>query len=285
MAYYLQDGKRVRHLTGGLGPIPPDETRPPGIVGLRRAAAAPSVVGLRRDRERHVIVGQRRLLGGGRSRPSTCLSCWGLSGGRIVDKRDPKPDELTKVDGKQVHQDCALALNAMRDAAYRDGIRLPLLGLQSGYRSSQQQTKLFAAALVKYGSKAKARKWVAPPGESAHESGCAFDLYLGEKMGTKPDQIRRLEATKAYQWLKVNAPKFGLAPYKAEPWHWECDAECKANARAKWGGLANRARSTASHAVDVVQANPVKSGLGIGAVIALAVGAFLLTRPPSRAAA
>jgi peptidoglycan hydrolase-like protein with peptidoglycan-binding domain len=38
----------------------------------------------------------------------------------------------------------------------------------SGYRPAWYQKRLFDAAVIKYGSEAEARKWVAPPGKSRH---------------------------------------------------------------------------------------------------------------------
>jgi hypothetical protein len=46
----------------------------------------------------------------------------------------------------------------------------------SAYRSTEKQARLFAEAVQKYGSEAAARKHVAPPGSSKHESGTALDI-------------------------------------------------------------------------------------------------------------
>jgi len=46
----------------------------------------------------------------------------------------------------------------------------------SGYREPAKQQALWEAALIKYGSEAAARKWVAPPGKSKHEVGIAADI-------------------------------------------------------------------------------------------------------------
>lgn len=278
MAYYLYDQRHVRHLTGGLRM--PHESD--AIVGLRRSR--PMGPGPGAPRRGDAIIGLRPKRSGVVGLRHLGCGCDGLAGGRIVDKSDPAESDISKVDGKPLQSDCAAALRAMQDAAYRDGIRSPLLALQSGYRAGKLQEKLFAKAVKKYGSVAKARKWVAPPGESAHQSGCALDLFLGIPMGTSPEKIRALRGTKAYAWLVKNAPRFGFAPYDAEPWHWECDAECRAQARAKWGGTANRAKMAASHAVDIAKANPVKSGLGVAAAIGIVLGGLFLMRS-SRAAA
>lgn len=82
--------------------------------------------------------------------------------------------------------------------------------ITSGYRSIAEQDKLWQAALLKYGSVEEARKWVAPPGNSAHNSGNAADL----KFNT-PD---------AKDWAHQMAPMFGLKfPLANEPWHIQID--------------------------------------------------------------
>ena len=92
-------------------------------------------------------------------------------------------------------------------------------GLQvySGYRSPELQARLYQNALKKYGSEAKARKWVAPPGRSKHNYGQAADLKWN---GTRIDQLP--EDHPVRQWLPKNAARFGLAlPMSWEPWQVE----------------------------------------------------------------
>ncbi len=107
-------------------------------------------------------------------------------GGRIQDKRDPDPTDLVTIRGfggkrLQLHQLAAKAYDALVHSARQDGIQEPLLLANSGYRSTRRQAELFRAAVVRYGSEREARKWVAPPGKSAHHAGRAIDFYLGEK--------------------------------------------------------------------------------------------------------
>lgn len=98
------------------------------------------------------------------------------------------------------------ALAAMLDNAppeVKDQFRI-----MSGARSNQRQAELYAAALKKYGSPERARKWVAPPGRSMHNKGVASDLtYLNPA---------------AKKWAHENAQKYGLNfPMSHEPWHIE----------------------------------------------------------------
>lgn len=145
-------------------------------------------------------------------------------GGRITNKRDPAPADLVVVTGYRgkrirLHRLAAEAWRTMVAAARADGIVHPLLLPTSGYRSSQTQARLWRRALNRYGSPRVARKWVAPPGGSAHQSGRAIDLWLG--FGISSKNVRRMRQTRAYKWLVNNAERFGFYPYQREPWHWE----------------------------------------------------------------
>jgi len=107
----------------------------------------------------------------------------------------------------------ATNLAAMMDDA-PPGIREGL-GLTSGYRSEEVQAGLWAEALRKYGSEAEARKWVAPPGNSYHNSGQAVDLaWNGGAFVDAPKEVR--------DWVHANAAKYGMYfPMGHEPWHIE----------------------------------------------------------------
>jgi D-alanyl-D-alanine carboxypeptidase/N-acetylmuramoyl-L-alanine amidase len=145
-------------------------------------------------------------------------------GGRIQNKTDPSPGDIERVigvGGKTIalHRHAAAAWKALVEAARADGIAKPLLLIVSGYRSSARQKQLWEAALRKYGSREQARKWVAPPGGSAHQSGRAIDFHLGGKNSSA--NVAQLRTLPAYKWLAANARRFGFYPYSAEPWHWE----------------------------------------------------------------
>ena len=90
----------------------------------------------------------------------------------------------------------------------------PGLQVYSGYRSPERQAELYANALAKYGSPEAARKWVAPPGKSQHNSGNAADLkFNGARLTADSD---------AGRWVAENAAKYGLAvPMSWEPWQVE----------------------------------------------------------------
>ena len=89
------------------------------------------------------------------------------------------------------------------EAAGADGVELRVT---SGWRSAAHQQELYDAAIAKYGSPAKARRWVLPPGESNHVKGLAVDV--GPESGAR--------------WLEEHGVRFGLCRrYDNEPWHFE----------------------------------------------------------------
>ena len=70
----------------------------------------------------------------------------------------------------------------------------PNIRINSGYRSPSQQASLYAA---------KGGVGVARPGQSPHQLGKAADIGPSSQYG----------------WIAANAPKYGLAADKNEPWH------------------------------------------------------------------
>jgi LAS superfamily LD-carboxypeptidase LdcB len=150
-------------------------------------------------------------------------------GGRITDKSDPDAADIVTVIGYKgkpipLHRAAANAWIALIDAARIDGLAEPLLLPVSGYRSRARQQKIWDRAMAKYGSERAARKWVAPPGKSAHQSGRAVDCYLGTAVGS--EHVNRQRRTAAWAWLVEHAEQFGFYPYEAEPWHWEYNPRC-----------------------------------------------------------
>lgn len=99
------------------------------------------------------------------------------------------------------------------------------LFVQSAFRSDAYQRMLWLRAVVRYGSPARARKWVAPPGRSNHGPrvygyGVAVDFGMpgvravsGRWPASKMAVMRRLGA------------RYGLVnPMSWENWHWELPA-------------------------------------------------------------
>ncbi len=117
------------------------------------------------------------------------------------------------------------------------------LGVLSGARTVEHQRRLWKAAVTKYGSEEKARKWVAPPGSSQHNHGHATDLgWNGGKFSAAPAEVR--------EWVHKNAENFGLRfPLGHEPWHIET-AEARGG-RPALGVEASRPRTGGRPALDV----------------------------------
>ena len=75
----------------------------------------------------------------------------------------------------------------------------------SGYRPAWYQKRLFDAAVIRYGSEAAARKWVAPPGKSRH----------GKKGGQGA-----VDVTPKSTGAQLDGASAGLfRPMSWEPWH------------------------------------------------------------------
>lgn len=106
----------------------------------------------------------------------------------------------------------ARAVRLAREAAAVEGVQLQIT---SGWRSAERQAQLHAEAIEKYGSAAKARRWVLPPEESEHVTGRAVDV--GPEAGIA--------------WLREHGVRFGLCQrYANEPWHFERLAGAKGSA-------------------------------------------------------
>ncbi len=61
---------------------------------------------------------------------------------------------------------------------------------------------------------------------SAHRTGLAVDLHVGQAPGFGPDSSADpnrlyISRTPLYRWMAANAGRFGFLPYPFEPWHWE----------------------------------------------------------------
>jgi LAS superfamily LD-carboxypeptidase LdcB len=97
-------------------------------------------------------------------------------------------------------------LTALRRAATdaaEDGVEV---FVDSGWRTPEYQERLLQQAIVKYGSKAEAARWVATPRTSAHVSGDAVDIGGSD----------------ATAWLSEHGAQYGLCQiYSNEPWHYE----------------------------------------------------------------
>ena len=163
-------------------------------------------------------------------------------GGRVKDRKIPASSDMVTVKGAfhpkvSLYRQAAAALGSLVCAARADGIKAPLLlptGARSGFRDPKQQREAWQRALRKYGSPQEARKWVAPPGSSAHQSGRAIDFYLGGSNSS--GNVAYLRTVRPYKWMVANARRFGFYPYEREPWHWEYNPPAFGRAEILWEG-------------------------------------------------
>ena len=162
--------------------------------------------------------------------PGDPRSPFGVPAGRIpVENRvDPGADTLVKINkyglppqkGDRVFQLASEALGAfqaLRLKALAAGFDKELFTLASAYRGQPQQNGLKATANQEHGPKASG-KWTAKLSE--HITGRTFDLNLGLPNDAVYAIWGDFEGLPSYEWLKANAPDFGLNPYSTEPWHW-----------------------------------------------------------------
>jgi D-alanyl-D-alanine carboxypeptidase len=133
--------------------------------------------------------------------------------------------ELTQVEGYQVDPRVEDGLRAL----LRDGRRAGLdLRLMSAYRSFGYQSALFAARVAELGE-AGARRVVALPGHSEHQTGLAVDF--GRRSTGECNVQPCFAQTAEGRWLRRNAWQYGfllrypdgagrITGYSAESWHY-----------------------------------------------------------------
>lgn len=125
-----------------------------------------------------------------------------------------RPDSFSGMK-PQMQQNLAAFMQAA-DRELGEGLKV-----YSGFRSNELQGQLFRNAVKKYGSESAARKWVAPPGNSKHNTGEAADLKFNGVRIDKADP-------KIGKWIRDNAPKHGLNVRMAwEPWQVELSTDGK----------------------------------------------------------
>ncbi|MBG6084229.1 M15 family metallopeptidase [Zhihengliuella flava] len=144
---------------------------------------------------------------------------------RPLDPLDYAPEELEPVNasGDQLVPVAAEATRQLLDAAAEAGHPLRV---ESGYRSYERQSELFASYAASYGAE-YASRISAEPGTSEHQLGLAVDVALANGYCT-------LQAcfgdTPAGQWVAEHAEDFGFilrypegatetTGYAYEPWH------------------------------------------------------------------
>jgi LAS superfamily LD-carboxypeptidase LdcB len=164
-----------------------------------------------------------------------------LYGGVDDDKLQPAPTNP----GQRVRKEIASDLSNMIDAADKAGHKMKV---GSGYRAPEYDMHLWDKAFDTiylwldqaerekrwpddpYGD--EAAKWLvhkianrkAPPGKSNHSNGIAVDLHVWEDGKLIPTQFNNQTAWRAsrvFQWLLANAPKYNFRNLPSEAWHYD----------------------------------------------------------------
>jgi len=179
---------------------------------------------------RHIVLPRKLMVEG-----------WGQKnfplGQETVDKQsslphDYVPDDLVKIHQKwnfhtkeypkYLRKYVAHMIEQMLQNAEEQGIHIRVF---SAYRSFEKQRYLYLNAISRHG---ESQNKVAKPGHSEHQLGTTVDLCgLDPKTVLNPN----FDLTKEGQWLRENAPKFGLyqsytkenqhlTGYIPEPWHY-----------------------------------------------------------------
>lgn len=126
--------------------------------------------------------------------------------------------DIVNVQGIQVARRIATQVQALLDDARAAGLRLG----GGGWRSSEQQIELRRqhCGPTPYDIYEKPSNQCSPPtarpGHSNHERGLAIDF-------TNAGHLIRSHDDAAFQWLAVNASRYGLSNLPSEPWHWSVD--------------------------------------------------------------
>ena len=125
---------------------------------------------------------------------------------------------------EQLNQEAARELMKLIYTARTEGVWIVVI---SGFRTIEQQQKLWNQKIQSLNSQQKAAKFSAPPGYSEHHTGYAVDLADGQFPNL--DLTPEFENTAAFQWLKIHAQEYGFEisfpannfqGISYEPWHW-----------------------------------------------------------------
>ena len=106
----------------------------------------------------------------------------------------------------------------MAEAASKDGLSLKV---DSGYRSSAYQEKIFLKKLAEGKTFEDISRWVAPPGYSEHILGTTLDLTPSNWTFNKTDAEKWLLENGEHFSFSQSYPKITNKGFAWEPWHWK----------------------------------------------------------------
>lgn len=125
------------------------------------------------------------------------------------------PDEITNVQGLNVHKSIASKVDEMLNAARADQVDLGGWGYRSNLKQIElRQQHCGTSEYAVWEMPASAcRPPTARPGQSMHERGLAIDFtYNGGSITTRSNP--------GFVWLNNNAHRWGFVNLPSEPWHW-----------------------------------------------------------------
>ena len=126
-----------------------------------------------------------------------------IEDGYIPEGEWVSPFDDTHVAVRKLDPDLLAAVQAAAEDAAADGVEV---GITSGWRSADYQSRLLDDAVHRYGSLDEARRYVSTPEKSKHVVGEAVDIG----------------PTDAADWMTRHGDDYGLCQvYANEMWHFE----------------------------------------------------------------
>lgn len=125
------------------------------------------------------------------------------------------PDDITNVQGVNVHKSIANKVDELLSAARADGVSLSGWGFRDNIKQIELRQKHCGTSEYQvWDMPASAcRPPTARPGQSNHERGLAIDFtYNGGSITT--------HSNPGFVWLNNNAHRWGFINLASEPWHW-----------------------------------------------------------------
>ncbi|MFT7473110.1 MAG: LAS superfamily LD-carboxypeptidase LdcB [Verrucomicrobiales bacterium] len=125
------------------------------------------------------------------------------------------PDEITNVQGFNVHVNIASQVDQMIRAARAAGVDLGGWGYRDNIKQIELRQKHCGTSEYDVWEKpaSACRPPTARPGQSMHERGLAIDFtYNGGSITTRSNP--------GFVWLKNNAHRWSFVNLPSEPWHW-----------------------------------------------------------------
>ena len=141
----------------------------------------------------------------------------------LVEIHEPTGSKLDKTYINRLNVTAYKAFKEMQKAALNNGYEI---FVDSSYRTYEYQEKLYNALILEKGMD-YARKFVATPGSSEHQTGLAVDVIF-RRNGEMIEEQKEEDAE--IQWLFTNAHKYGfilrypkgkeeITGFNFEPWH------------------------------------------------------------------